>query len=93
MEYILLLLLFLLILVLQFWVRLLEKRQDKLRDRIIEIELNRSAELLKQKKEPEEKPKAEVKLTKEEREKQERMKTAFDNLMNYDERIARRIRK
>lgn len=93
MEYILILLLFLLILVLQFWVKTLEKKLDKLRDRIYEIELNRSAELLKQKKEPEEKPKAEVKLTKEEKDKQERMKNAFDNLMNYDETIARRIRK
>ena len=89
MEYILLLLLFLLILVLQFWVKTIEKKQDKLRERIIEIELDRSKELLK----PKEEPKAEVKLTKEEKDKQERMKNAFDNLMNYDETIARRIRK
>lgn len=91
MEYIILLLLFLLILLMQVWIMNIEKKQNRLRDRIYEIELNRSVELLKAKKE--EKPKAEVKLTKEEKEKQERMKTAFDNLMNYDEIIARRIRK
>ena len=91
MEYIILLLLFLLILLMQVWIMNVEKKQNKLRERIYEIELNRSVELLKAKKE--EKPKAEVKLTKEKKEKQERMKTAFDNLMNYDETIARKIRK
>lgn len=33
------------------------------------------------------------KLSREEEEKQKMIKNAFDNLMNYDENIARRIRK
>lgn len=33
------------------------------------------------------------KLTKEEKDKQEQIKKSFENLMNYDESIARKIRK
>lgn len=90
MVYIILFLIFALILSIEYFMFKLEKRVSKLSDRIFEIELNRSKELLKPK---EEKPKAEPKLTKEEKDKQERMKNAFDNLMNYDETIARKIRK
>lgn len=90
MVYIILLLLFILIVLMEFWVMKVEKRVQKLSDRVLEIEFERSKELLKPK---EEKPKAEPKLTREEKDKQERMKNAFDNLMNYDETIARKIRK
>lgn len=90
MVYIILFLIFALILSIEYFMFKLEKRVSKLSDRIFEIELDRSKELLKPK---EEKPKAEPKLTKEEKDKQERMKNAFDNLMNYDETIARKIRK
>jgi len=33
------------------------------------------------------------KLTKEQKDKQEQLKKSFDNLMNYDESVARKIRK
>lgn len=89
MIYIILFLMFALILSIEYFMFKLEKRVSKLSDRIFEIELDRSKELLK----PKEEPKAEPKLTKEEKDKQERMKNAFDNLMNYDETIARKIRK
>ena len=43
---------------------------------------------------PKEQPKVtKPRLTKEEKDKQERIKKSFDNLMNYDESVARRIRK
>lgn len=93
MIYIILSMMFALIALIEFWIIKLDKKVNKLTERIYEIEVNRSIELLKTKSEPKEKPKAEVKLTKEEKDKQERMKQAFDNLMNYDERIARKIRK
>lgn len=90
MVYFILLVMSALMILMEFFVFKLDKKVSKLTERIFEIELNRSKELLKPK---EEKPKAEPKLTKEEKDKQERMKNAFDNLMNYDETIARRIRK
>ncbi len=93
MVYFILLIMSVLMISMEYFVFKLDKKVNKLTERIYEIEVNRSIELLKIKSEPEEKPKAEVKLTKEEKDKQERMKQAFDNLMNYDERIARKIRK
>lgn len=89
MVYIILFLMFALILSIEYFMFKLEKRVSKLSDRIFEIELERSKELLK----PKEEPKAEPKLTRAEKDKQERMKNAFENLMNYDETIARKIRK
>ena len=93
MVYFILLVMSALIILMELFVFKLDKKVTKLTEKIYEIEVNRSIELLKTKSEPKEKPKAEVKLTKEEKDKQERMKQAFDNLMNYDERIARKIRK
>lgn len=50
--------------------------------------------LLKLYEKPKEQPKTtKPRLTKEEKDKQERIKKSFDNLMNYDESVARRIRK
>jgi len=45
--------------------------------------------LIKENKEKPVKPE----LTREEKEKQEQLRKSFDNLMNYDENIARKIRK